>query len=259
MDTIYQHFRKEEAPFIDHVAEMIEQAGNEYRPILTEFLDPRQVFIAQTLVGTHGEVSVFHFGGYPGAERERLILAPSYYEPQDRDFEIGLIQIKYPEKFAELHHSTIMGTLLNAGIQRDIFGDIITDGENWQFFVEASMVSFSLDNFDHIGKVGVRLEERPLSDHLQPTNEWETTEVTVSSLRIDTIVAHVFGISRQRAKELVQGEKVRLNFQVESHPDVVLADNDMVSVRGFGRIRYLALAGMSKKDKYRIQVGVLHK
>ncbi|KRM72514.1 RNA-binding protein [Lacticaseibacillus brantae] len=259
MDSIYQHFRKEEAGFIDHIAELVEQAGNEYRPILTEFLDPRQVYIANQLVGTHGEVTSFHFGGYPGAERERLILAPSYYEPKPEDYEIALVQIKYPEKFADLHHSTIMGTLLNAGVRRDVFGDIITDGTDWQFFVTQSMLDFTLENFEHIGKIGVRLEELPLADHLEPTNEWEFAEVTVASLRLDTIIAHVFNISRQRAKELIQGERVRLNFQVEAHPDATLADNDMVSVRGFGRIRYQALLGMSKKDKYRIQVGVLHK
>lgn len=51
---VYQHFRKSEAPFVAQVLDWIEQAQVEYRPILTAFLDPRQAFILQTLVGEKG-------------------------------------------------------------------------------------------------------------------------------------------------------------------------------------------------------------
>ncbi|MFT8339312.1 hypothetical protein [Schleiferilactobacillus harbinensis] len=54
--TVYQHFRKEEAPFIDNVSEWMERANMEYRPILTDFLDPRQQFIVEDIVCKHGIV-----------------------------------------------------------------------------------------------------------------------------------------------------------------------------------------------------------
>lgn len=257
MDSVYQHYRKDEIPFIDHFSELIEQAGNEYRPVLTEFLDPRQVFIAKQLVGTHSEVTTFTDGGYSDAERSRLIVAPSYFEPKQADFELSLIAIHYPEKFAALTHSTILGTLANSGVRRDVFGDIITDGGHWQFYVSTSMVSWVLENITKIGRVGVRLEEVPLDAHVLPISEWETSETTVSSLRLDTVVAHVYNISRQRAKTLIQGEKVRLNFQVNSQPDTMLAEQDTVSVRGFGRILLTQVLGTTKKDKLRISVNVL--
>ena len=51
MDGIYQHFRPEEASVIDSLNEVIVRAKDEYRPILTHFLNPRQHFIADVLIG----------------------------------------------------------------------------------------------------------------------------------------------------------------------------------------------------------------
>lgn len=48
--NVKQHFRPDEAPFIDEVQGWIATATSEYRPVLTEFLNPRQRFIASTLV-----------------------------------------------------------------------------------------------------------------------------------------------------------------------------------------------------------------
>lgn len=48
--NVYQHFRPDERPFIDTVEDWIEQVTMQYAPLLTEFLDPRQAYILETLV-----------------------------------------------------------------------------------------------------------------------------------------------------------------------------------------------------------------
>lgn len=259
MDSVYQHFRKDEAPFIDHIAELISQAATEYRPVLTDFMDPRQVYITTVLVGSQSDVQANPFGGFANAERQRVMLAPDYFEPTPPDYEVSLLHIKYPEKFAEMHHSKILGTLMNAGIDRDVFGDIITDGAVWQFFATQAMSEWLQDNITKIGKIGVRLEEVPLSDAVTPRNDWESMQTTVQSLRLDAIVGHVFNISRQRAKGLVEGGKVRLNFEEVTRPDVTVDTHDIVSVRGFGRLRLNEVLGTTKKEKQRVQFDVIHK
>ena len=42
---IYQHFAREDFPFIDKGLEWLKQVEEEYRPILTPFINPHQVFI----------------------------------------------------------------------------------------------------------------------------------------------------------------------------------------------------------------------
>ncbi|MGA3513612.1 RNA-binding protein, partial [Lactiplantibacillus plantarum] len=69
--NVYQHFRSEERPFIDTVEDWIEQVNMQYAPVLTEFLDPRQAFILETLVRQESELKFRFFGGYEEAERSR--------------------------------------------------------------------------------------------------------------------------------------------------------------------------------------------
>ena len=105
MDSnILQHFRKDEEPLISQLSDYIMQVENEYRPILTHFLNPREQYIAQSLIHKNQDVKVSFSGGYENAERKRAIFYPSYYEVQDDDFNLELIMIKYPVKFTSLTH-----------------------------------------------------------------------------------------------------------------------------------------------------------
>ena len=114
MDSnILQHFRKDEEPLISQLSDYIMQAENEYRPILTHFLNPREQYIAQSLIHKNQDVKVSFSGGYENAERKRAIFYPSYYEVQDDDFNLELIMIKYPVKFTSLTHGQILVTLAN--------------------------------------------------------------------------------------------------------------------------------------------------
>lgn len=69
--TIYQHFRAEERPLVDEFMALIAQAQTEYRPILTHFLNPRERYIIQTLLGNSDELKLEARGGYLAAERKR--------------------------------------------------------------------------------------------------------------------------------------------------------------------------------------------
>lgn len=259
MDTdVYQHFRKDEAPFIDRMTEQINTAATEYRPILTEFLNPRQIYIVQALM--HDDSLKLHrFGGYPDAEQQRLLFAPDYFEPQDTDFNIQPILIKYPEKFAELKHGQILGTLANQGIDRDVFGDIITDGTAWQFFVDTKIADFTIAQIDHIGRIKVRLETIALEAVLQPTTDWVNESLTVPSYRLDVLVADVFNVSRQRAKQIIEAGQVRINWQEVQKPDFEVRVLDLLSVRHFGRFQVLEDHGMTRKDKIRLAIRTLRK
>lgn len=259
MDNVYQHFRKDEQPFIDSIQEALSIATTEYRPWLSPFLDPRQQYITEVLAASFDGVAVHQFGGVTGAERKRILLAPDYFVPEDSDYELALLQINYPQKFAELDHSHILGTLANAGVERAMFGDILNQAEVWQVVVTASMSDWVQQNVTKIGRISVRFEPVDLSAAVTPQDDWESMQTTVASLRLDAVVAHVFSISRTRAKELVEHSHVRLNFATQDRPDGELAVHDIVSVRGYGRLRVDEVLGSTKKDKLRVRFSVIHK
>jgi len=260
VDTnIYQHFRNDERPFIDMVQDWVEQVNMQYAPVLTEFLDPRQAFILETLVRQETELSFRFFGGYEAAERRRCLIFPEYYEPVQEDFEIELFSIHYPKKFTTLSHGKILGSLIGTGIRREFLGDIISDGENWQVFVAKEISHYIQLQATKIGNVKVRLEERSYTDILTPKDDWTDEKATVSSLRLDNVVGTIFNISRQRAKQLIETGKIKVNWTPMQRPDFLLDLLDIVSVRGFGRLQIQAIEGTTKKGKIRLTLGVLRK
>ena len=48
-DNVAQHFRPSEAAFLDVAQGLIRQALDEYRPVLTNFLNPRQRYIIRAI------------------------------------------------------------------------------------------------------------------------------------------------------------------------------------------------------------------
>lgn len=258
-DTVAQHFRREEAPFVESATGWIQQASDEYRPILTYFLNPRQQYILETLVNRDDELKLALNGGYPGAEMRRGLIYPAYFEIGEADFEINLFDIDYPMKFTELHHGQILGSMLAAGIDREVLGDIITDGQAWQVYTTNEMSRYIATQVDRMGKIKVRLNELDLSAHLMPLNAWEEETTTLSSARLDNVVATGFHLSRHHAKQLIEAGRIQLNWNPFERPDYQLAHEDVISVRGFGRVRLTSVDGVTKKDKLKVTLAVLHK
>lgn len=256
---IYQHYRPEEAVFIDTVFGWLDQVDLTYAPYTTVFLTPREKMIVEQLVGGRDELSVSFQGGYEDAERKQACIYPQYYEPTEDDFSIVLFKINFPVKFGQLTHGRILGTFISTGIERERIGDIITDGTDWHAIVDASISEYLRTQVTKIANVGVQLEELPFEDILTSQEQWETKHVISSSLRLDTLLSKVYNFSRQRAKNSVSQGDVKVNFVPMERPDVEIGVNDIVSLRKFGRFWINDIEGMTKKDNYRLNVNVLLK
>lgn len=254
---IYQHFRTEEQPIIDTLLDKVRIASEQYAPVLTNFLDPRGQYILEVIVGSFPEMTV-HFNGGLQAERCRAVIAPEYYVPDEADFELSLIEIDYPEKFVTLEHRHILGTLMSLGIEREQVGDIIV-GERTQFVLTNQLESYIMMELTKIKGATVKLNVVPLQDMVQSKAYWQTTDATVSALRLDVVLKEMVRKSRGIAKELIQRKRVKVNHTVIEAVDYQLEQGDLLSIQGFGRARITAIGDRTKKDKLRITYQTLFK
>ncbi|GAY74075.1 RNA-binding protein [Lentilactobacillus kosonis] len=257
--NVSQHFRPDEQAFVESVADICSRVENEYRPIQTDFLNPREMYIFEAIANRFDSVSYRFFGGYDNAEMKRALVYPEYFEPKTTDFNIAAFLIDYPTKFATLSHGQILGTIMGSGINRNVIGDIITDGDTWQFICESEMSDFLQSQIEKIGKIKVKLKPIDVDQLVFPVDESEETGTTVSSLRLDTVISEGFNLSRHHAKELVEGKAVRLNWETIDRPDVEVSVSDVVSVRHFGRIKIKEISGLTKKGKIRIVINLLRR
>lgn len=256
--SIKQHFRPDEAPLIDQADDWVATADGQYRPVLTPFLNPRERFIVQTIVNRNNNVKIKMYGGWQGAEMQRVLIYPPYYEPSIDDFALQVLEVNYPTKFSELHHRQIMGTLIGEGLERSSFGDILTDGSRWQVVVSVPMAEYLRKTIHHVGRVKIKWVPVAPAAIITPLEEWTPLVTTVSSLRLDVIVAAGFNYSRNRAKQLIEHGQVRLNWEEVDRPDYQVVVHDLISVRHSGRLRIDATNGKTKKDKERITISVVN-
>ena len=73
------------------------------------------------------------------------------------------------------------------------------------------------------------------------------------------MIAAAYNLSRKHVKDLLAADKVNLNWVLQNKADLEVGLHDIISVRGYGRIRLDELTGISKKDKLIAQVSVLRK
>ena len=254
MDTIYQHYRPEEKDFIDKASGWIEQVSSTFAPYLTLFLTPRELLIVTQLLGSQEDLQVTAFGGYDQPERQRAMIYPMYYQPLKDDFQIAALNINFPLKFADLSHGKILGALISSGIDRERIGDIITDGQAWHVIVDKTMVDYLIQNVLKISNVGVRLQEIDLDHVLESNEDWEELQVIASSMRLDTLLGKVYNFSRQRAKNYIAAGQVKVNFIEMDRPDREIGEDDIVSLRKFGRFWIDRIEGQTKKDNFRLMI-----
>ncbi|TDQ42343.1 RNA-binding protein [Aureibacillus halotolerans] len=256
MTDIYQHYRPEERAFVDQVHDWVSQVERQYAPKLTDFLDPRQQAIAKELVGTNGDVKWHLSGGTDEAERQRLLLAPDYLTPSEEDYQLVLLEIVYPEKFVSLEHSHVLGALMNIGLERAKFGDILIRDRVFQLIVSKDVALYVQSELTSVGRATVTLEERPLSSALQMEDDAEHRLLLVPSLRLDTLLAQSFKLPRTKATELIKAKKAKVNFQVIEQASYPVRPSDVVSLRGAGRMKVESIEGTTKKDKLRVSVKI---
>ena len=79
--------------------------------------------------------------------------------------------------------------------------------------------------------------------------------VTVSSLRADTVFGAVFKKSRSEAQELIRGEKASVNWITVKSVSDIINEGDILSLKGSGRGKLIEVSGTTKKGRLSITVG----
>ena len=257
MEHLIQHFRKDEQSFIEQASGWQREVEDRYAPKVTDFLDPRQRFIVAAIVGQADELTVYTEGVFEQAERKRVIIAPSYYVPEKDDYQITIFSLNYPSKFVQLRHPDVLGALLSLGIERGKFGDIRIAENTVQFAIATEVADYVRANLSSIGKVKVHVEELGLKPLLCVEEQWTERSYTVASMRLDVVLATVLNISRQKSQSLIAAGRVKVNWALREQVAFELQEGDIISARGFGRLKVIMTEGRTKKDKIRLQVGQL--
>ncbi len=181
---------------------------------------------------------------YPYPESDKIIL---YTEniPKVRLFEI--------DSYFPLTHREILGSLFGLNISNEVFGDIIVDNNKYYFYVMNEISDFILDNLSMIGNKPVKIKEIDIDTLSNYKRKYDSYEVIVSSLRIDNIIARIIGTSRDKVHKMIKDKLVMLNYDILSSNSYMLKDNDVFSIRKYGKYKFIGVINRTKKDNYIIK------
>lgn len=232
----------------ERVLDWIAQAEERYQSVLTPFLNPREQRVAQMLTNRFPDLSLTADGGYEGAERRRLRINPPYVEEVDHG--LVILALEPAERHRDLHHRDVLGSLLGLGLKRDKLGDILPLPGGCQVIAAAELEDFIRSQLQRVGRHPVTVALIDRRKLIIPHIPTQTSSVSVASKRLDAVLAEGFRLSRSRASALIKSGQVHMNWKITENPAEVVAEGDMLSLRGFGRIQVGEKLGVSKKGRY---------
>lgn len=154
----------------------------------------------------------------------------------------------------DLRHQDILGTLYSLNISDEMFGDVVI--WNNRFFI---IILSSIDNYIKSNLISIRnskvdlIEKDPyyLKNYKQ---EYEEFNIIVPSIRVDVIVSKIINSSRSNALEKIKNGDIYLNYELLTKPTYMLKENDIFSIRKYGKYKFNGIINETKKGNIIVNI-----
>lgn len=147
----------------------------------------------------------------------------------------------------DLRHQDILGTLYSLNISDEMFGDVVIWNNRYFIIILSSIDNYIKSNLMSIRNSKVELIEKDpyyLRDYKQ---EYEECIIIVPSIRVDVIVSKIINSSRSNALEKIKNGDIYLNYELLIKPTYMLKENDIFSIRKYGKYKFLGEINKTKK------------
>lgn len=191
------------------------------------------------------------YGGYTEAER---VVAGFGENVENEDFPIACVKIKpLNEKFADgLTHRDFLGAVMNLGIKRETVGDITVDGKCGYIICLDGIADYICANLTRVRHTSVKAQRSSMPENT--AEKFETLTVFTASKRLDALIGAVYNLSRSEAAKLISSERAFINSVLTLSASKTVCDNDIVSVRGYGRFILSGEVKTTKKGRLVLEI-----
>lgn len=242
-----------EEEFLSRIEDIYNRCNNKNIITCTNFLTPTE----QSLIKTKKYKNVILEGGSSLSERRRAFFLPDYIQEENFEVKEYITALKISFSYTELSHRDFLGTLMGLKIKRECIGDIYVFEKFAYVYLTKDIAKYVLMNLKKVGNVGVRIEEVSIDSVIVPEIKIEEITFTVNSLRLDSILSGTFKISREIAANSIKAGLVMVNYLGVLNPSKILKEDDIISLRGYGKAKVEALGNLSKKGRIFVTIAKL--
>ncbi len=202
----------------------------------TSFLDAKKLKLVTSKL-KKDEYEIY----YPYPDSEKVILY------KDKAPEVTLFKINAAEN---LKHQEILGSLFALNIDSSCFGDIVLYENNFYIFIIKELSAYVKNNLNMIGKNKISLEEVDANTLKNYQRNYEEYEMIISSIRIDNVVSSIINSSRNKAIDKIKNKEVIVNYEIVTKNSYMLKENDVFSIRRYGKYKFIGIIKNTKKNNY---------
>lgn len=236
--------------------ELARKSDNGYY-LFSDFLglNEQSVFNEAKLHFGRGRYTIF--GGAEGCERVMV----RFGNPEELGYEepfpikIILVEPRAPKFADKLTHRDFLGAILNLGIERKAVGDIVIVDNCGYVFVKDDMADYTASSLERIKRTDVKTS---VTNSI-PSEQLFKTEhrlIQLSSERIDAAISKIYSMSREDSLSLFKKRLVFVSGKLCENNSYTPKENDVISVRGFGRFIYRGPVSTSRKGKLNVEVEI---
>lgn len=251
---------KDDKILLAQVSDKIEMCENKNKIEYTNFLDLAQIELVQNYIDKLKIENYISYGGYEQSERKLFVIYPEKFNSTVVEKNlvsiVKIVRIQLPDELkGKYAHRDYLGAVIKLGVKREKVGDIIVDNDGADIIVEKDISKFLLENLSGLTRFSKSKITIEKIDNLRTVEvRREEREIIVSSLRLDNVISELARCSRNKALDIINMERIFVNFQCETKKTKQIKTGDMVTIRGKGRFYIKELVGQTKSGRVIVKI-----
>lgn len=255
-NAILEKYKKEEdkllvSKLFDKISAVEKQNKIQY----TDFLSPIELQILKKVLNSIKYQNYIIYGVTSNSQRNIIILFPSKLEEvfSNNNFDFNSIcnTIRITNVNENMEHKRYLGGLVKLGVKREKIGDIIVCEDGADIIVLKEVTKFLISNLQQLTRFkSAEIEVIDVSETLEKEQEFEEMKIISSSLRLDNIVSELAKTSRSKAAQILEEERVFINYENVNKSTKIIKQNDIITIRGIGKFIVDEIAGNTRSGRF---------
>lgn len=252
----------EEKLLISKFFDKLEISDKNNRIESTDFLNEHEQAILKNVINIIKIKNYVLHGGISESDKKIIVIYPekmkTIFESNNFKFDtiLSVFRIIVSKKEqSKFNHSVYLGGLIKLGISRSKIGDIVLYEDGADIIVKKETEKFLYANLKNLTRFSnSKISIIKLSEIRKIDKKFLEIKLIASSLRLDNIVSELARTSRNKALEILEQERVFVNYENETKNTKQIKENDIITIRGRGKFIISEIMGNTKKGNFIINV-----
>lgn len=262
-DVLLNKYKKvEEKLLVSKFLDKVNLAEKTGKITDTDFYNESEQNMINNVIKEIGIINYKIYGVTDNADRKMIIIYPEnmsdlfVYDKFKYETIISVIRVIVPKDNKDFYnHSVYLGGIIKLGIKREKIGDIIVFDDGCDIIVKKECEKFLMTNLKSLNRFsGADISIIKNNEITKKEKTFQDIKIITSSLRLDNIVSELARTSRNKAVEILQEERVFVNYENEIKSTKQVKENDVISIRGKGKFIISEIVGNTKKGNYILNI-----